>query len=177
VSGKNILFGDDDLFAAPATTPTPTPTTDETFAAASARLTRQEMEFCAGIVRGLTPAAAAKKAWPSKKKVNAAEVMRQPEIAHVVELGKRELALALQRETHYSVATAARDLETRIAAAALANQHSAVASLTALRLKLHGLLVERSEVQTAGFQIVVNGVDPSKMANVVEGEVVEEVKE
>jgi hypothetical protein len=152
----------------------PAPAADETFAEASAALTRQEIEFANGIVRGLTPTAAARKAWPSKKK-NAAEVMRRADIARVIELGKRELALALQRETHYDVATAARDLETRIAAAALANQHSAVASLTALRLKLHGLLIDRAEVQQAGFVMQIAGVDPSKMegqARVVDGEVI-----
>lgn len=149
----------------------------ETFAQAAAKLMRQEMEFASGIVRGLSPAQAAKKAWPSKKIKSATEVAARPEIARVVELGRRELALALQKETHYDVATAARDLETRIAAAALANQHSAVASLTALRLKLHGLLIERSEVQQAGFVINVSGVDPSKMAGtarVIDGEVVGE---
>lgn len=178
MSDKNILFGDaDDLFAP---TPATTTTSEETFAEAGAKLTRQELALVQGVLTGMKPHDAARKAYPSKKTINAAEILRKAHVAHALELGRRELAVEVQRDAKYSVVEAIAEVDEKIKAAHARGADSAIASMLALKAKLAGLLVDRSEVQMAGFQIVVNGVDPSKMAGparVIEGEVVEEAGE
>jgi hypothetical protein len=168
-----ILFGDDDLFAAP-TVPA---SSDETFAEAGAKLTRQELQLVQLVLTGAKPADAARKAYPSKKTINATEILRKTHVARALELGRRELAVEVQRDAKYSVVEAIAEVDEKIRSAHARGADSAIASMLALKAKLAGLLVDRHEVQQAGFQIVVNGVDPSRMAGparVIDAEVIEE---
>lgn len=177
VAGASILFGEDDENAAPAV---PSKADGETFAESCSKLTRQELTFVQKILIGAKPKDAARTAFPSKKTVNAAELERKPHIAHAIELGRRELAVEVQRDARYTVVEAIAEVDEKIKSAHARGADSAIASMLQLKAKLAGLLVDRHEVQSAGFQIVVSGVDPSRMsgqARVIDGEVIEEGRE
>lgn len=174
----DVLFGiddDSDLFAVPTVS-----SGDETFAEACGRLTRQELTFVQKLLVGTKQADAARTAFPGKKSINAADLLRKPHIAHALELGRRELAVEVQRDAKYTVVEAIAEVDEKIKSAHARGADSAIASMLALKAKLAGLLVERHEVQQAGFVINVSGVDPSRMAGsarVIDGEVVEEGRE
>ena len=165
----DILFGDEsELFGVPKS--------DETFADLCSKLTRQELTFVQKLLIGAKPADAARTAFPSKKSISATEVERRPHVALALAQGRRELAVEVQRDARYTVTEAIAEIDQKILAAHARGADSAIASMLALKAKLAGLLVDRHEVNQASFQIVVHGVDPSRMAGparVIDGEVIE----
>jgi len=168
--GKKLdtsIFDDSELFAPPAVA---SDGEDYSFVRACAQLTRNELTLIQGVLTGLTPAVAARKAFPSKKAINAAELLRKPHIARALELGRMDLAVEVQKEMKYDVIAAMNELDQRIANAHIAGAHSAIATMMGQKQNIAGLTVNRHEIAHAGFVINVSGIDVSKMGATIEGE-------
>lgn len=66
-------------------------------------------------------------------------------------------------EAKYGLQTAIAEIDRRLNLAEEANQYSAVAKLQELKLKIHGLMIERHEVTEVGFQLVFGRYEPKKV--------------
>lgn len=68
----------------------------------------------------------------------------------------------VQKENVFDLKAAIVELDQRISAADKAKQHSAVAKMLELKMKAHGLLVEKFDVRQSGFSVEIIGVGHEK---------------
>lgn len=66
------------------------------------------------------------------------------------------------KENAFDLKAAITELDQRIATASTAKQHSAVAKMLELKMKAHGLLVEKFDVRQSGFSVEIIGVGQDK---------------
>lgn len=80
------------------------------------------------------------------------QIMQKPQVKEAIAAKRNEVV----EKGKYDLEAAIAELNTKINLAEKANQHSAVAKMMELKMKAHGLLVEKHEVRTSGFQITIS---------------------
>lgn len=86
-------------------------------------------------------------------------------VKHAIALGRKTGAVQAVTGLTYDMAAAVRELDEKIAKAEAAGQFTAVANLMQQKLKVHGLLVDRQQVEQTGFVVSISGVDTSRLVN------------
>lgn len=137
------------------------------------QITKKQMDFVDGLMRGKSVTQAAVDAGYSKAMGGHAlsRLSRNPHVA--AELEKRRAAL--RQSSHYDAKAAVAELDAAIAFAKQTENATAYVRATELKMKLHGLLIERvDQRQVAQFHIHIDGIDdpPAPKTPVLEGEVV-----
>lgn len=89
-------------------------------------------------------------------------LLRREDIRAAVSAGQREVV----KEGLYETKAAVREIDIQIEDARGVNQFSAVAKFLELKLKLHGLLIDKHEVKQLGFQVVIDGIEDDEPIDV-----------
>jgi phage terminase small subunit len=123
-------------------------------------LTERDRIFIKAYLTGGSKTAAAIAAGASEKKARSAgyQMAKKPVVAKAIAAAQTEV----QKENAFDLKAAIVELDQRIAAADKAKQHSAVAKMLELKMKAHGLLVEKFDVRQSGFSVEIIGVGQDK---------------
>lgn len=88
---------------------------------------------------------------------------KKPAVAKAIAAAQQEVV----KENAFDLKAAIVELDQRIATASTAKQHSAVAKMLELKMKAHGLLVEKFDVRQSGFNVQIIGVRDGKPPEIV----------
>lgn len=116
-------------------------------------LSPQRAKFVAEYLKSSNATEAATSAGygPAGAAVRGHMLLKLPEIAELIESARKELIAV----THYDLQASVVEIDRRLKLVEGWKQGSAIAKLQELKLKVHGLLVERHEVTEKGFQLVL----------------------
>jgi len=169
----NDIFSDDSTLPAPAKKRRPA-VLAPTFEEALAQLAVREQAFVRHVINGkryLDAYMASSEVTISQStaRVNGQKMAHKKLVAHAIALGKKAGARQALANITYDLRSAHAELEEKIAAAQKAEQYTAVSSLMQQKLKLHGLLVDRAQIEQASLVVNIEGVDTSRLVNPAEG--------
>ncbi len=88
-------------------------------------------------------------------------------VKHAIRLGREVGAIAALAGIKRDIAWADDMLQKKIAKAEKLEQMTAVSSLVQQQLKLHGLLIDRQQIEQASLVVNISGVDTSRLVNPV----------
>lgn len=147
-----------------------------TFAEALAALSAPEQDFVRQVISGKTQAQAYAEIFPNAgagtSRTNSTRMVNRATVRHAIKLGKTAGAVQAITGLKRDLAWADKMLEKKIARAEKLEQYTAVSSLTQQWLKLHNLLVDRAQIDSASLVINIAGVDTSRLiGRVIEHEV------
>jgi hypothetical protein len=167
----NDIFSDDDTQAPPVKGKT---ALAPTFEEALAQLGTREQAFVRHVVAGKNyiesyTASSDVAITHATARVNGQKLAARKPVAHAIALGKKSGAVQAIAAIAYDLKAAHAELEQKIAAAEKAGQFTAVSSLVQQKLKLHGLLIDRAQIEQASLVVHIEGVDTSRLVNPTEG--------
>ncbi|HVY05212.1 MAG TPA: hypothetical protein VHB46_04475 [Burkholderiales bacterium] len=159
-----------DLPPLPAPVGRPAAFEPSTFDEAMKSLKPQEAEFVRHVIGGASYADAYRKVAPAPvtdrtAQVNASKMAKRQAVKAALSLGKEAGGANAIAGVVYDAQAAHAELETRIEAADKAGQHTAVANMLNLKMKLHALLIERAQIEQASLVVNIAGVDTSRLIN------------
>lgn len=130
-------------------------------------LSAPEQSFVRAIISGKSQAAAYSEAFPNAgvgtATVNGSKMAARAGVAHAIALSKQAGALETITGIRRDLAWADNMLAKKIAKAEKLEQMTAVSSLTQQWLKLHGLLIERQQIEQSSLIVNISGVDTSRL--------------
>jgi hypothetical protein len=166
----NDIFSDDDALPMPAPVAKGRTALALTFEEALAQLGTRQQAFVRHVVAGKNyvdayMASSEVAIKHDTARVNGQKMAHQKLVAHAIALGKKAGAVQAIASITYDIRAAEAELNEKIAAAVKANQFTAVSSLVQQKLKLHGLLVDRAQIEQASLVVNIEGVDTSRLVN------------
>lgn len=122
-------------------------------------LTEREQLFIDAYLKGSTYADAARAAGVGDETARSKGYMmaKKPAVAAAIKAAQNTVA----EKRAYDLEAAIKEIDQRITTASTAKQHSAVAKMMELKMKAHGLLVEKFDVRQSGFQVNIMGIPNS----------------
>lgn len=92
---------------------------------------------------------------------NSNNMAHRPLVERAIDLGRKENALTVIAGIAYDLKAAHEEVSRLVDEARAAGQFTAVANLMQHKLKLHGLLIDRAQIETTSLAINISGVDVS----------------